>query len=48
MRAAGPPKQYYKSGMPLLTLVRELSKQKQLRYVQVQRGGDSLVIQNQS
>jgi oxaloacetate decarboxylase alpha subunit len=48
MRAAGPPRQYFNSSLPLLTLINELGKHKQVRYVQVQRGGDSLVIQDQS
>ena len=48
MRAAGPPRQYFNAAMPLLTLIQELGKHRQVRYVQVQRGGDSLVVQNQS
>ena len=48
MRAAGPPKQYFNVATPLLTLIQELGKHKQVRYVQVQRGSDSLVIQNRS
>ena len=48
MRAAGPPRQYFNAAMPLLTLIQELGKHKQVRYVQVQRGSDSLVVQNQS
>ena len=48
MRAAGQPKQYFTSDMPLLTLIQELDKHKKVRFVQVQRGSDSLVIQNQS
>ena len=47
MRAAGPPKQYFNTTMPLLTLIQELDKQRSVRYVQVQRGNDSLVIHNQ-
>lgn len=47
MRAAGPHRRYNAS-MPLLTLIQELGKHKQVRYVQVQRGSDSLVVQNQS
>jgi oxaloacetate decarboxylase (Na+ extruding) subunit alpha len=46
MRAAGPPKQYFSSTLPLLTLIQELGKQTRVRYVKVQRGGDSLVVQN--
>ncbi len=48
MRAAGPPRKYLGAGMPLLALIEELGRHKQVRYVQVQRGSDSLVIQNQS
>jgi len=48
MRAAGPPKQYFNSAMPLLTLIQELGKHKQVRYIQVQRNSDSLVIQSRS
>jgi oxaloacetate decarboxylase alpha subunit len=48
MRAAGPPRQYFNTSMPLLTLIQELGRQKQVRYVRVQRGGDLVVLQNQS
>ena len=48
MRAAGRPKQYYNTTLPLLTLVQELGKHKGVRHIQVQRGSDSLVIQNRS
>ena len=48
MRAAGPPKQYYNASMPLLTLLQELKKHKQVRYVHVQRGSDSLTVQNRA
>jgi len=48
MHAAGPPRQYFNSSMPLLTLIQEMGKHKQVRYVHVERGSDSLVIQNQS
>ena len=47
MRAAGPRKQYFNAATPLLTLIQELGKHRKVRYVRVQRGGDSLVIQNQ-
>ena len=47
MRAAGPPRQYLNTRMPLLSLIEELGKCKQVRYVQVQRGSDSLLVQNQ-
>jgi len=46
MRAAGRPKQYFNSGMPLLTLLEELGKHKGICYVRVQRGGDALLTQN--
>jgi oxaloacetate decarboxylase alpha subunit len=45
MRAAGRPRQYFNTAMPLLTLIQELGKHGQVRYIHVQRGGDSLVIQ---
>jgi oxaloacetate decarboxylase alpha subunit len=48
MHAAGPPKQYFNAAMPLLTLIQELVKHRQVRYVQVQRGSNSVVIQNRS
>jgi oxaloacetate decarboxylase alpha subunit len=48
MRAAGPPRQYYNSTMPLLTLLQELAKHQRVRYIQLQRGRDSLMIQNRA
>ncbi|MBI2315530.1 MAG: hypothetical protein HYU75_00405 [Betaproteobacteria bacterium] len=48
MRAAGRPRQYLGADMPLLDLIRELGKHRAVRYVQVQRGSEKLVIQNQS
>ena len=48
MRAAGPPRQYFNTSMPLLTLIQELGKHRQVRYVQVERGSNSLVIQNRA
>jgi len=48
MHAAGRPKQYFNSSMPLLTLIQEFGKYRQVRYVRVQRGSDALVVQNQS
>ena len=48
MRAAGPPKQYFNSTLPLVTLLQELKKHTKVRYIRAQRGSDSLVIQNQS
>ena len=48
MRAAGAPKQYFLSDTPLVTLLRELRNHRQVRYIQVQRGNESLVLQNRS
>ena len=48
MHAAGRPKQYFNTAIPLLTLIQELGKHRQVRYIRVQRGSDSLVVQNQS
>lgn len=48
MRAAGPYRPYFDASMPLLTLIQELDKHRSVRYVQVQRGSDSLVVQNRS
>jgi len=48
MRAAGRPRQYLNSAPPLTTLIEELGKHKSVRYVHVQRGGDSLVIRNRA
>ncbi|MDE3077478.1 MAG: hypothetical protein KGJ86_18825, partial [Chloroflexota bacterium] len=48
MRAAGPPRQYYGSGLPLVTLLQELDKHPAIRFVQVQRGNDSIVVQNRN
>jgi oxaloacetate decarboxylase alpha subunit len=47
MRAA-VPKQYFFSDAPLVTLLRELRNHRQVRYIQVQRGNESLVLQNRS
>ncbi len=48
MRAAGPPKQYFSTGLPVLTLLDELEKHKQVRFIQVERGDNSLVLENRS
>ncbi len=48
MREAGPPKRYFNASLPLATLLRELNKHKRVRYIHVQRGEGSLVIQNRS
>ncbi|MDZ4254579.1 MAG: hypothetical protein U1A72_18575, partial [Sulfuritalea sp.] len=46
MRAAGRPRQYRGATMPLLNLLDELGKHRKVRYVHVQRGGDSLLVHN--
>ena len=46
MRAAGPPKRYFTSDTPLLTLLQELSKHSSLRYIKIQRGADSIVLRS--
>ncbi|MAF48036.1 MAG: hypothetical protein QF393_07500 [Rhodospirillales bacterium] len=46
MRAAGPPKQYLGAALPLKKLMRELNKHPSVRYVQVQRGDNSLLLRN--
>ena len=43
---AGPPRRYMTSDMPLLSLLNELKKHSSVRYIQVERGADSIVIQN--
>lgn len=48
MRAAGPPRRYLNSTMPLVTLIQELDKYRKVRYVHIQRGKHSLVIENQT
>jgi oxaloacetate decarboxylase alpha subunit len=48
MRAAGPPKQYSSATTPLLTLLKELSKNERPRYIHIQKGGESLVLQRRS
>ena len=45
MRAAGPPKRYLNAGMPLVSLVQELSKAKRTRYVHIERGADWLTME---
>jgi len=45
MRAA-PPRQYRHGAAPLVTLLEELGKHRQVRYVRVERGSDSLVVRN--
>jgi len=46
MRAAGPPKQYLGASLPVKTLMQELAKHPSVRYVQVQRGENSLTLRN--
>ena len=46
MRAAGAPKQYYNTSMPLLTLLRELGKTRNVRHIHVRRGSESLTLVN--
>ena len=46
MRAVGPPRQYFNTTMPLLTLLNELDKQTKVRYVNIQRGRDALLVHN--
>jgi oxaloacetate decarboxylase alpha subunit len=48
MRAAGPPRQYCSSAMPLIDLIQRLTGRKQVRYVQIRRSGDSVLLQNRS
>ena len=48
MRAAGPPRQYYNSSSPLTTLLQELVKHKGVRYIHLQQGGDSLILQGRA
>ena len=48
MRAAGPPRQYHNSSMPLVSLLEELGRHKRVRYVRVVRPGGSLVVENRS
>ncbi len=46
MRAAGPPKRYFSADMPLLTLINELNKCKQVRFINLKRGRDSLCLRS--
>jgi oxaloacetate decarboxylase (Na+ extruding) subunit alpha len=45
MRAAGPPKRYSSTGMPLLTLMDRLRETNSVRYVHLQRGAASVLLQ---
>lgn len=46
MRAAGRPRQYLNSDLPLLTLIEQIKTHKGLSYIRLQRGADSLVLRN--
>ena len=48
MRAAGRPKQYFTAELPLVTLINELKKCKQIRFVNLQRGSDTLSLRSQT
>jgi oxaloacetate decarboxylase alpha subunit len=48
MRAAGRPKQYFTADLPLVTLIDELKKCKQVRFVNLQRGSDTLSLRSQT
>lgn len=48
MQDAGAPKSYLTSDMPLQALLRELGDRKNVRYLQVKRGSDSVTLQNRS
>ena len=48
MRAAGAPRQYSGASLPVVTLLKELGKQKSLRYVHIRRGPDALALENRS
>ena len=46
LRAAGPPRQYLGAARPLKTLIQELTKHKSVRYIQIRRGADSVLLAN--
>lgn len=46
MRAAGPPKRYDASGMPLVALLGKLGERSEIRYVHIRRGDDSIQVRN--
>ena len=46
MRKAGPPRHFTSSDSPLLSLLTELDKHRCIRYVNIQRGGDTLHLEN--
>jgi oxaloacetate decarboxylase alpha subunit len=45
MRAAGPPRRYFTSDMPIVSLLEQLNRQPSVRYISIQRGNDSVVLQ---
>jgi oxaloacetate decarboxylase alpha subunit len=46
MRAAGDPKRYSGASLPLVTLIREISRHSGVRYVRIRRGEASMLVQN--
>jgi oxaloacetate decarboxylase alpha subunit len=48
MRAAGRPKQYLNSAVPVVQLLEELKKHQSIRYVSLQKHGESLLLENRS
>jgi len=48
MRAMGPPRQYFHASLPLATLIQELNKHARVRYIHIEQGANSLVIQHRS
>ncbi len=48
MRAAGPPRQYLYTSLPLVTLLQELKKHREVRYIHVRRADSSLVVENRA
>ena len=44
MRLAGSPRRYLSADLPLLTLLRELGKQRQVRFIHLERGTDRLLV----
>ncbi len=47
MRAAGPPREYKSASHPLVTLIQQLTKQNQWRYIHIQKGDLSLRLEKQ-
>ena len=46
MTNAGPRRSYTSGAQPLKALMAELGKHKSVRYIQVERGSDKLVLHN--